>query len=220
MKQIQSYLDDTYLFHSSSEIIANGSDDNGQWIMLRDNIFHPQGGGQPADIGWVNEIPVKVRRHLSGHILLYPESLIQPDVNKEVHSKLSIKDRLNHAALHTAGHLLNWEMRQYGWIAVAGHHFPGQSRVEFTAMGSSAITTDQLPLEDITLKIQSSMEKGGEVKTWFDGDTRFCLIENTENMPCAGTHVDNLNKITNFQIKSVKYKKIPYVLVMMLLISN
>jgi Ser-tRNA(Ala) deacylase AlaX len=207
MQQIQSYLDDTYRFQASSEIIEHGCDEMGEWFALKNNIFHPQGGGQPADIGWVNNIPVKVCRHSSGHIVVYPESSVILNGHEQVHSKLSVSDRLCHAALHTAGHLLNWELRQYGWQANAGHHFPGQSRVEFTAMGASTIPVDQLPVNEIEAGIIARMQGGGAVQTWFEGETRYCLIDGTENMPCAGTHVDNLNKLTGFKIKSVKFKK-------------
>ncbi|WP_315707958.1 hypothetical protein [Brenneria uluponensis] len=207
MTQIQCYLDDTYRFHSSSEIIDSGSDESGQWIALKDNIFHPQGGGQPADVGWVNDIPVRVGRLSADKVILYPETPLSTMDSVPLTATLSAADRLLHAALHTAGHLLNWEMRQYGWMAVSGHHFPGESRVEFSPMGSTAMLVDKLPLPLIQTNIQALLRDGRPVTTWHEEETRLCLIEGTEPMPCGGTHVDNLNKITEFSIKSVKFKK-------------
>ncbi|MDE1477852.1 hypothetical protein KKI90_19700 [Xenorhabdus bovienii] len=207
MTQIQCYLNNTYCFLSTGEVIASGSDEWGQWIALNKNLFHPQGGGQPADIGWVNNVPVKVRKQATGQIVVYPESTLHAPLGAQLNSKLSEEARICHAALHTAGHLLNWEMRQYGWMAISGHHFPGESRVEFSPIGSSAIPSDQLSLQNIETTINTKLRDGGQVTTWYEADTRLCLIEGTEPMPCAGTHVDNLNKINEFTIKSVKFKK-------------
>lgn len=207
MIQIQRYLDDTYCFSATSEVIAAGTDEFGTWLALKENIFHPQGGGQPADTGWVNDIPVSVRKDASGLVVVYPQSPLKSAEADLLESRLSASERMRNAALHTAGHLLNWEMRRYGWMATAGHHFPGESRVVFSPMGSSAVLVDRLPLEDIEAGISARLRDGGEVKIWLEGDTRYSLIHDTEAMPCGGTHVDNLSKIADFSIKSAKFKK-------------
>ncbi|MBW7984837.1 hypothetical protein [Enterobacillus tribolii] len=207
MHQIQHYLEDTYCFSALSDVIASGADEWGQWIVLRENIFHPQGGGQPADRGWVNGIPVSVRKLGSGQVALYPAAPFSAPAQEKVTSALSADDRIRHAALHTAGHLLNWEMRRYGWMAVRGHHFPGESRVEFSASGSQAVQPEQLPTEEIEEVIRTRLRNGGRVDTWYEGTTRMSQIEGAEPMPCAGTHTDNLNKISTFSIKAIKFKK-------------
>ncbi|WP_338884206.1 hypothetical protein [Xenorhabdus sp. TH1] len=208
MTQIQRYLDDTYCFFCTSEIIAIGSDDWGNWFILKENIFHPQGGGQPSDIGWVNDISVKIRKQpTSSQVAIYPELPLRHSLGDKVISKVSVADRISHAALHTTGHLLNWELRQYGWLATKGHHFPGESRVEFSPTGDQTIPLHQLPLQDIEAAIRIKLSDGKQVKTWYEGDIRLCLIEGTEPAPCAGTHVDNLKKINEFSIKSTKVKK-------------
>ncbi|MEI7346798.1 hypothetical protein [Dickeya chrysanthemi] len=207
MMQIQRYLDDTYCFSATSEVIATGTDSYGSWLALRENIFHPQGGGQPADTGWINDIPVSIRKDESGLVVVYPQSSLEFDVETRLQCRLSAPERMRHAALHTAGHLLNWEMRRYGWRATSGHHFPGESRVVFSPMGSSAVLVDRLPLQDIAAGISLRLLAGGEVKTWREGESRYSLIPDTEAMPCAGTHVNDISQIINFSIKSAKFKK-------------
>lgn len=207
MLQNQCYLEDTYRFNILSDVIATGADEGGQWIALQDNIFHPQGGGQPADLGWVNGIPVVVKKQESGLVVLYPQSPFSPPVETKVSSVVLADARVYHAALHTAGHLLNWEMRPFGWMAVRGHHFPGESRVEFSAIDTSAIPADRLDVAEIERIICQRLQKGAEIRSWFEGATRLCQINLTEAMPCAGTHTDDLAKISSFCIKSIKFKK-------------
>ncbi|EHY4895191.1 hypothetical protein K4I10_004351 [Salmonella enterica] len=207
MRQIQHYLEDTYCFRALSDIIASGSDECGQWIALKENIFHPQGGGQPADRGWVNDIPVTVRKQMSGLVTLYPASPFSLSGKTDIISVLSVDDRTRHAALHTAGHLLNQEMRRYGWSAVKGHHFPGESRVEFSASGSSFIHPDSLRPEEIEESIRMKIRSGAPVTTWYDGEIRWSQINGTEPIPCAGTHTDDISKISMFCIKAIRFKK-------------
>jgi Ser-tRNA(Ala) deacylase AlaX len=122
-------------------------------------------------------------------------------------AKISEQDRLLHAALHTSGHLLNWELSQFGWKAIKGHHFPGESRVEFSPMDSNVLPSEQLPLQKVESSIKMKLHEGRKVTTWFEENDRLCLIEGCTPIPCAGTHVDDLNKIDEFSIKSIKFKK-------------
>lgn len=207
MIQTHLYLDDTYYFSVLSEVIDAGIDESGTWLALRENIFHPQGGGQPADTGWINGVPVNIRKESSGRVLAYPQNPLEFTIQDILESCISPSERMLNAALHTAGHLLNWEMRQYGWMATAGHHFPGESRVIFSPMGSNAVLVERLPISDIEAGINTRLHDGGDVKIWVEGENRFSMIQGTEPIPCGGTHVDNINKISNFTIRSAKFKK-------------
>ncbi|KQN44320.1 hypothetical protein ASE93_17005 [Serratia sp. Leaf50] len=207
MTQQPRYLEDTYCFSIESEVVARGSDEHGEWIALKDNIFHPQGGGQPADIGWVNDIAVKVRRHASGLVALYPVQALEFVENEVLRAKVSPAERLRNSALHTAGHFLNFALYPYGWKGIAGHHFPGESRVEFSPIGPDALAVDALPLREIEEKMAARLRDGAEVKAWREGETRITLIENTEPILCGGTHLANINQIADLTIKSAKFKK-------------
>lgn len=39
------YLSNTYQSEIETTVLEIGHDDEGHWVALKDNIFHPQGGG-------------------------------------------------------------------------------------------------------------------------------------------------------------------------------
>lgn len=207
MNQHPRYREDTYCFVIETLVITSGVDEHGAWIALQDNIFHPQGGGQPADSGWVNDVPVKIRKHADGLVAAYPQQPLEAGEGQQVKAAISEPERLHHSALHTAGHLLNGELKPYGWKAISGHHFPGESRVEFSPLSSEAVLVDNLPLNEIEETINAKLRAGASVTAWMEGETRITLIENTEPILCGGTHVDNINQITDFSLKAAKFKK-------------
>ncbi len=105
-------------------------------IELDRTLFHPQGGGQPADRGWiagqvVETVAVRGERVL--HILSQPLPL------GEVEMKIDASARQLHARLHSAGHLLGLAGEQLGWQPVKAHHWPGEGRITFASRNSAAL---------------------------------------------------------------------------------
>lgn len=50
----RTFLEDTYLFQHNGVYLSSGRDSkHGEFVILDDTIFHPQGGGQPTDKGTI-----------------------------------------------------------------------------------------------------------------------------------------------------------------------
>ncbi len=47
---VPAYLQNTYLFELKTQVASKKDD----LIEFNDTIFHPQGGGQPNDKGWIS----------------------------------------------------------------------------------------------------------------------------------------------------------------------
>ena len=47
------YYTNTCLDKLETKILEIGQDENGSYVMFDKTIFHPQGGGQPADEGYL-----------------------------------------------------------------------------------------------------------------------------------------------------------------------
>lgn len=201
------YLTDTYQYEVETILLAQGQDEEGAWVALSDNIFHPQGGGQPVDTGWINNELVRIKKQPNGLIVAYISNELTLSQGDKVKAHIDGEKRRCYAALHTAGHLLNWELRRFGWMAQKGHHFPDESRVEFTVMSDDSIPFDQLDSQQIELIVNQSLNSQRAVDIRQKGEMRISYIDQTEEMPCGGTHVKSLACIHDFTIKSMKYKK-------------
>lgn len=201
------YLTNTYQYEVETVLLKQGSDEEGHWVALQDNIFHPQGGGQPADTAWVNNEPVRIKKHLNGLIVAYLPDGINLNLESTVAAAIDGEKRQRYAALHTAGHLLNWELRRFGWLAQKGHHFPDESRVEFCMMDGEVVPFEKLDSQYIEDIVNQSISSGRKVEIKQNDELRISYIDQTEEMPCGGTHVGSLDSITHFSIKSMKYKK-------------
>lgn len=215
-EQILVYLDDSRRVMIETDVLAVGGTGDEAWIALRENVFHPQGGGQPADSGAVNGVPVVVARdHATGLVTLtaaaadHPlPSLAKGDV---VAATVDADTRRRHAALHTAGHLIEAFVQPYGWSTVGNNHFPGQARVEFSVADLTPVT-DPEGRAQVTARLRAAaataIEEALPVTAATDADgLRTITIATLHTVPCGGTHVHDLSELANLQLPDLRLKK-------------
>merc|ERR1719445_2066451 len=107
----------TYVFEwTESKVLSITSEGSDIRVVLDRTIFHPQGGGQPADIGCItsqsnskaklNVSHVKKDGNVIYHIGQYnSEHTLQ--VGDQVHLHIDESTRRLHARIHSAGHLID-----------------------------------------------------------------------------------------------------------------
>ena len=136
------YWTNTYMFELASAIVLECSVEEGKGhrVVTDRTIFHPQGGGQPSDIGEMRSPSTtfkvtQVRKdgdcvHHFGHF--DPEgATFLPDT--EVTMTVDEQARRLHARLHSAGHLLDTAVQRLGLQLTPGkgYHFPDSPFVEY-----------------------------------------------------------------------------------------
>jgi len=155
MYTIRKYYENTYLFELESKvinIIANEEKDKNEetsWIIiLKETIYHPQGGGQPYDKGEIisitNEnaifivtkvIELKNNKNEIGHYGYWQNNLNKFNINDPIKMKIDESFRLLNANLHSAGHLIdigvNVLKMNHTLIATKGYHFQDNPYVEY-----------------------------------------------------------------------------------------
>ena len=174
----------------------------GLWAVVCDRtVFHPQGGGQPSDIGLINDVSVRKVIHTPDAIIHLCEAPLEGEVSMAVDGKT----RRLHSRLHSAGHIIGFVGDELGWHATKGNHFPGESRVVFEPENPKAIqlTEAEVLQSEVNALISQKLERR---ITEIDG-LRYLTWGDLRAYPCGGTHVANTEEIGKVCISKIKMKK-------------
>ncbi|MEV7086745.1 metal-dependent hydrolase [Streptomyces sp. NPDC093085] len=229
--QVLAYYADTYEEAARTQVVATGERDGAPWVAVEHCLFHPQGGGQPADRGWVagHEI-TPVRDHGSGLVVAvasgdeapparpalpaFPalSALSALSVGQPVDVRIDLPLRTAHAALHTAGHLIEAAGRAQGWSLAANIHFPGQARIEFTAPCPDPRLDTPEGREEATGALRTEIARAVAENlpvTWeYDAEKRRVVrLGELHAAPCGGTHVRSLGDLAEVVLPTLKVKK-------------
>ena len=194
------------LFFHSDELKANVEvlecipHENEFAVVLRATLFHPQGGGQPCDTGWIGESQVL-------RVVQDPERIIhfvdQPVKTGMTPIRVDEQRRRFNTRMHSAGHLIGHFVQAMGWMPIKAHHWPGEGRVQFKP-GNSA--------QDVEAQV---IEHG--IGQWIDHDLPrlTSLREGVREIGfgelpaygCGGTHVRSLKDLGAITISTLSQKK-------------
>lgn len=85
-------------------IVTGTKEEQGYWVTLEQSYFYPESGGQPADRGTLNGIPVLDVQIKEGYVW---HRLASPLLETEVQGEVDDDIRTDHAAQHTAQHVIS-----------------------------------------------------------------------------------------------------------------
>jgi alanyl-tRNA synthetase len=101
------------------EVLATGVEAGRAWARLADTVLYPEGGGQPADHGWLGEVPVVDVQRRDGQFVHYLAAEVAPGPAK---LRLDWARRFDHMQQHTAQHLLSaLAADRFGWETTSFH---------------------------------------------------------------------------------------------------
>jgi alanyl-tRNA synthetase len=176
-------------------------------IVLDRTLFYPQGGGQRADKGWIAGQTVE-------HVATDPDGLVRHFVaapasvriGETVQIEVDEPWRRLNSRLHTAGHLIASlvEIMQPDVKACAGHHWPGEARVDFTGQIRGEDADLEARLREM---LDAAIRSDPRVTTFLDRDgRRFVRIENFAAYACGGTHVARLGELISVSLRGTRKK--------------
>lgn len=206
--QQQLYLTDTYLVEHKTTVARSGRSEEGvAWLALAQNIFHPQGGGQPNDAGTVDGVAATPRRDAADRewiLVDLADAEQAPAEGSPVTARVDLETRRLHAALHTAGHLVDAFVRPLGFQHAGNSHFPGQARVDYQLDGAQP-DRDELTAQ-INAQLAEAVAAALKVTSAVTDGVRRVSIEGLNTEPCGGTHVPDLGALQGVVLRSIKIK--------------
>lgn len=226
-----TYFDHTYQFESTGKIMDILSADGKTTLILDQTIFYPQGGGQPYDVGVIqNEHgkfhvrEVRMKEGIVHHIGTYEQGNFS--IGETVQLKIDEARRKLNARLHSAGHLIDVAVESFGkkWIAGKGYHFPDSPYVEYEGeINPEEIESFRKALEEKTNQLihqanavkkqivdkQKVAELCGFTPDYLpDGKpVRVITLSGNKGCPCGGTHVENTKEVGEIKVSKILCKK-------------
>ena len=175
-------------------------------VRLRDTWFHPQGGGQKGDRGTLGPVDVlDVRYGAEKTIDHYVSTLDGLEVGASYPFAIDADWRLFNTRLHSAGHLLSGVAEDLfpGKIAVAGHHWEGECRVDFEGVDLERIVAGT---DAIEAAANRDIAAGMPIAIIGGTDSRAVAVGEYRPIGCGGTHVTSAAELGGFKVRSIKLK--------------
>ncbi|XP_051152802.1 uncharacterized protein LOC127266567 isoform X1 [Andrographis paniculata] len=231
------YFHDMFKLQASAAVLSSFANDQGtQTLVLDSTIFHPQGGGQPSDKGFISNplftFVVEDVRSKDQIVYHYGHFENTEDVSAVVGAEVLLRvdedrRRLN-SRLHSAGHLLDICVRTVGWDHLEptkGYHFPDGPFVEYK--GTVPPNELQEKQKEIELEANRLISEGGNVSVSIlpynqaselcggslpdyipkESSPRIVQLGKNPGCPCGGTHVGDLSEISSLKVSQIRAKK-------------
>jgi alanyl-tRNA synthetase len=194
------YLQRDELDMDTTVASCSPADDGTFHVVLTATLFHPQGGGQPSDVGTIGEANV-IRAVQEGEQVVHVCD--RAVATGEVRIHVASAPRLLHARLHSAGHLIGYVGETLGWCAVKAHHWPGEARVVFEGGDALQPMTPEVIEQQVNAQVAADLprhvsQEGSMRKIGFGGQPAY---------PCGGTHVTSSGVVGKVTVSKVKEKK-------------
>ncbi|WP_303984812.1 alanyl-tRNA editing protein [Niallia circulans] len=187
------------------------------YVLLKETAFYPEGGGQPADTGFIDGIRVVDVQMKDNQIYHLMER--KPE-NKLVSCELDWDRRYDHMQQHTAQHMLSAFLEELYQIPTVSFHL-GK---EYTTIDIDTADLTKEQMTQLEKSCNSYIMKNLEIKTHITtyeqvskfplrklpkvtGDIRIVEIDNWDFSACAGTHVGRTGELGVFKIlKTEKHR--------------
>ena len=199
------FYEDSHLSQFTAQVISCGKTDKGFEVILDATAFYPEGGGQAADTGTLNDVKVTHTFERGEQIVHLCDSPLKAGL--EVEGRIDYEKRFLRMQQHSGEHMVSGIIhRRYGYHNTGFH------------MGNESITIDfdgVIPMEDLQAiegEANDAVWKNLPVKCWYPGEeelktvpyrskkeipwpVRIVEVPGIDICACCGTHVAQTGEI-------------------------
>ena len=211
------YYKNPYLFEFTAKVEDIIQEKDYYKLVLSDTIFYPEGGGQPADIGTIDDEEVFDVQEEDGIVYHYVKKDFE--IGKEVELKIDAINRIENMKGHTAEHIVSGTVCSKFGANNVGFHMgkdiitmdfdkvlTKENIAEVERKANKVIYMNYQVIEDIVTPKEAERIEYRSKKE-LDGDIRLVSIPSIDVCACCGLHVERTGEIGIIKIMSFeKYK--------------
>ncbi|NLY53797.1 MAG: hydrolase [Firmicutes bacterium] len=215
MQTRKLYYEDSYAHTFQGKVVATRPD----WLALDQTVFYPEGGGQPADYGWLNDQPV-TDTQIDEQGLIWHRVELAAAVGDTVEGRIDWLRRFDHMQQHTGQHVLSQVCCQLFQAETVGFHLGEQvvtidlDVLDLTAADirqaeslTNAVLRSKLPVRSLLVESEALPVEALRKLPQVEQNIRIVAIEGFDLCPCGGTHVRDLGEIGLLKILGSEKKR-------------
>ena len=214
------YYDSPKLASCTARVLSCGPAENGFAVVLDRTVIFPEGGGQPADTGFIGGARVLDAREKDGVITHFCDKPLE--VGSETEVRLALPRRLDHSEQHTGEHMLSglafklFGAKNVGFHMAEDHctidldtYLDEEALARLEAEANAAVrrdllvtaeNTDHGGLSHITIRKKSEIESD-DIRVVYVGGGE------VDSCTCCGTHCASTGEVGYIRIcDSQRYK--------------
>lgn len=208
------YYEDAYLKEFTAHVLECRKEKKGYAVLLDRTAFYPEGGGQPADRGSLDEVSVTDVHEKNGELIHYTDQPLEQ--GKQVTGRIDWDRRFDLMQQHSGEHMVSGLIHEaYGYDNVGFH------------MGSDVITIDfngeltEEQMQEIEEKVNRLIWENRPVEITYPsqqelsllpyrskkeltGQVRIVRFPEADLCACCGTHVARAGEIGMVKLLSVQ----------------
>jgi Ser-tRNA(Ala) deacylase AlaX len=189
-------------WHDVATVLRVEPDGAGFKVWTTPTVLYPEGGGQPADHGWIGAAPVIDVQRIDGEVV---HRCTEAPPLGDATVRVDVARRWDHMQQHTGQHLLTAVLRdRFGWETTSFHLGPETVSIELgtrdvdserlaEAEGVvAAVIRDARPVRNQRVgDVDPAAIRSRLLPAGFQGELRLVEIEGIDLNTCGGTHVGN-----------------------------
>jgi len=219
------YYQDSYLKEFKAKVLKKIKIDNRPAVILDETAFYPTSGGQPYDVGVIQDVPVVEVVEEGDEIIHILKEELKEEINSEVIGKIDWERRFDHMQQHLGQHILSGALMEIYSAETVSFHLG--EKVCTLDIAKEKITEEEVKkTEECTNEI---IFNNRPVKCYFvegeeelkrlnlrkmpgrKGKIRIIEVENFDLSACGGTHCRvtgevGLIKITKWEKRGEKIR--------------
>jgi alanyl-tRNA synthetase len=211
---------DAYLQRDMTKVVNVAKDELEKWyVTLEETVFFPTGGGQPHDVGQINDVVVFDVEEIDGEIRHYIADPILK-VGEAVEMEINWQRRFDFMQQHTGQHLLTASFVELYGIQTTSFHL-GKELVTID-LDAKKVSDDQLaevekranqiilenrPIETKWVSKEELAAYPLRKKVAVEEDIRLVIIPDFDYNGCGGTHPSSTGQIGSLKILDTEMQK-------------